>query len=88
MWGEQGTDSYQAIPFFEQLHRGNPELYSVAFVVGKWHRANVDFCECMYEGIRRLFPLRIDTADRGDLGSLSMSEYKSTGKPIWTFPDT
>ena len=31
--GEHGPGRYEAIPFFEQLHRGDPELYTVAFVV-------------------------------------------------------
>ena len=89
LYGEEhGTDRYLAIPFFEQLHRDNPDLYTAAFVVEKWNRANVDFCEGMYEGVRRLFPLLSDTADRGDLRRVAMSEKRSKGKPIWQFPDT
>ena len=89
LYGEEhGTDRYHAIPFFEQLHRGNPDLYTVAFLVETWRRWNVDFCEGMYGGIRRLLPLLSATADRGDIRRVAMSERRSTGKPIWKFPDT
>ena len=79
---------YQATPFFEQLHRDNPDLYTVDFVLETWRRGNVDFRECMNEGVRRLLPLLSDTADRGYLRRVSMIEKRSTGKPIWQFPDT
>ena len=86
--GEHGTDRYNAIPFFEQLHRDNPGLYTVAFVVATWHRANVDFCDGMYEGVRRLLPMMADTSDRGDLRRISMSEGNNSGKPARRIPKT
>ena len=89
LYGEEhGTGRYKEIPVFEKLRRDNPDLYSVDFAVATWHRANVDFCEWAYGGVRRLLPLLSDTADRGDLRRVAMSEKRSTGKPIWQFPDT
>ena len=49
---------------------------------------NVDFCEGTYEGIRRLLPLLTDTADRGDLRRVAMSERRNSGRPVWRFPET
>ena len=65
LYGEEhGAGRYEEIPFSEQLRRGNPELYTVAFVVGTWHRAHVDFFEGMHGCIRRLLPMTTDAADR------------------------
>ena len=49
---------------------------------------NVDFCEGMYEGIRRISPMMTDTSDRGDLRRIETSERGSSGKPMWRFPET
>ena len=50
---DQGTDRSIAIHVFENLRRGNPNLYTVAFVLETWRRMNVDFCEGMRERVRR-----------------------------------
>ena len=49
---------------------------------------NVDFCDGMYGGIRRLLPMMTDTDDRGDLRRIAMSERNNSGKPVWRFPET
>lgn len=89
LYGEvHGDARNDAVPFFELPRRDNPELYAVAFVAGTWRRPNVDFCDCMYGGFRRLLPLLGDTADRDDLRRVATGERQNSGKPDWSFPET
>ena len=76
------------IHFSEQLHRGGPGLYIAAVLLGTCHRANVGLREGMYGGIRRLTPLLSNTADRGDLRRVAMSERPNSGKHVWIFSYT
>ena len=46
-----------------------------------WHRANVDFCEGMYDGIRSSNPLLSDASDRGDIRTIATSARNSTWGP-------
>ena len=83
---DHGADRQESTKFPDQLQIANPDMYPVAFIPETWHRMNVDFCDGMYGGIRRLFPLMPDACDRGYLRGIAIREHGGSGKPVFEFP--